>query len=286
MNILRTISEMRRATREIKNAGQTIALVPTMGSLHAGHLSLLKEATSLADQVIVSIFVNPTQFGPGEDYEAYPRAMEEDFGKIRRLNDECYVFAPSEEEMYPTGQNLTWIQTEKMADYLCGASRPAHFRGVQTVVSKLFNICEPDYALFGLKDAQQFFVIKRMVADLNFAVDVIGVPTFREDDGVAMSSRNLNLSVSERDQAIVLYAAVTEARKMIEAGEKSGKKVEKRMQRVLETAKLGRIDYAQLVSANDFAPVESFGSGNTVVAAVALYFERARLIDNAIIVVP
>jgi len=286
MNIVRTVLEMRQVTCEIKNAGQTIALVPTMGSLHAGHLSLVSEATTLADQVVVSIFINPTQFGPGEDYNAYPRDLEKDINKICKQNDDCHVFVPSADEMYPAGGNLTWVQTEKIGDFLCGTSRPGHFRGVQTVVTKLLNICEPDVAVFGLKDAQQFFVIKRMATDLNFAVDIVGVPTLREDDGVAMSSRNLNLSPAEREQATVLIEAVTEARKMIEMGERSGKNVEKQMQNILARATQGRTDYAQLVSTLDFAPVESFQSGDTVVAAVAFYFDRARLIDNAIISVP
>ncbi len=286
MHIVRTVQEMRRTTREIKNARQKIALVPTMGSLHAGHLSLVDEASRFADHVIVSIFVNPTQFGPGEDFEDYPRALEDDIEKICRQNDDCHVFAPSAKEMYPASEHLTWIQIEKMTKYLCGTSRPGHFRGVQTVVTKLFNICEPDYAFFGLKDAQQYFVIKKMAADLNFAVDVIGVETLRETDGVAMSSRNLNLSAAERKQATVLIAAVTEARKRIEAGERSGKNVEKQMRLILESATLGRMDYAQLVSTKNFAPVESFSSGDIVVAAVAFHFERARLIDNAIISIP
>ena len=286
MDIVRTVSEMQQSTRLIRQAGQTIALVPTMGSIHDGHLSLVSEASKLADQVIVSIFINPTQFGPGEDFDAYPRAIEKDMAVIWQHNNDCYVFAPPVAEMYPDGDNLTWVKTSKMAEYLCGTSRPGHFRGVQTVVAKLFNICEPDYAVFGLKDAQQFFIIKRMARDLNFSVEVVGAQTHREKDGVAMSSRNLNLSSEEREQATVLIAAVSEARKMIEEGERGGERIERKMKQILSSATLGRIDYAQLVSTKDFTPVETIEPGETVVAAVAFYFERARLIDNAIIIVP
>lgn len=286
LKVIRTVSEMMTLVVNLRARGKSVALVPTMGSLHAGHLALVTKAAELADQVIVSIFVNPAQFGPEEDLTAYPRDLTGDIETLFLEDEKCVVFAPSTEEIYPDGRTLTWVYSDGMGEHLCGASRPTHFRGVQTVVTKLLNICTPDFAVFGLKDVQQFFLIRRMVKDLNIAVEIVGVPTIRELDGLAMSSRNLNLSDAERQQATILFSAITEARKSIEEGERVGERIESELRSRLERATLGRVDYAQLVRSRDLTPVVEIQKGEEVITAVALFFERARLIDNAIITAP
>ncbi len=286
MKVFTTIAEMRAFARSVRRSDQRIALVPTMGALHEGHLTLVREAANHADVVVVSIFVNQTQFGPKEDFSAYPRTLQEDCDRLSEEGFTSAVFAPSVEEMYPDGDSTTWVAVERLTEHLCGTSRPGHFRGVATVVTKLFTICLPHVAVFGLKDAQQFFVIRRLTADLNLDVEVMGVQTVRESDGLALSSRNRYLSADERVQGTVLYRAVSAAGEAIKSGETDGTAITRLMVDQLEKADAGTVDYAQLVNAADFQPVQSLSSGMTVVAAVAVYFGNARLIDNAIVDVP
>ena len=284
--VIKSISEMREFSRSRHGAGSTIVLVPTMGALHEGHLALARAAKEYGDIVIVSIFVNHTQFGPEEDFSAYPRTLEKDCLKLEKEDLAAVVFAPSQEEMYPDGEPKTWITVNRLSDHLCGISRPGHFRGVATVVVKLFTICQPDVAIFGLKDAQQFYVIRKLTADLNLGVEVIGVQTVRETDGLALSSRNQYLTKEERGQAPILYRAVSNAKELVESGIREGERIREQMLSDIQEANLGRLDYAEVVGSADFYPVEILESGSTVIAAVAVYFGSARLIDNQIIRVP
>ena len=277
------IEDIREVVSDWRRRDLQVALVPTMGFLHEGHLDLVRRAGQIADRTLVSVFVNPTQFGPGEDFEAYPRDLDGDSQKVASVAPGAVVFAPLAAEMYPVGEQLTWVETAELGRYLCGASRPNHFRGVQTVVLKLLQICTPDHIVFGLKDAQQYLIISRMLDDLNIACAIHGVETRRERDGLAMSSRNKYLSGLEREEAGLLFQAVSRAREMISLGETSAKRVEEAMHHILAQATNGRIDYASVVSRSTLQPIESIVQGDAVVAAVAVYFGRARLIDNAII---
>jgi pantoate--beta-alanine ligase len=286
MQIISSLEEMRTASRCAHADSKRIVLVPTMGALHEGHLELIREARKLADYTIVSVFVNPTQFGPTEDFNAYPRDLEDDRRRVDALGCVDVIFAPDVGEMYPDGTSMTFVSVEKMAEHLCGASRENHFRGVGTVVTKLFNICRPDVAVFGLKDAQQYFLIRRLVFDLNIPTEIIGVPTVREEDGLARSSRNKYLTKEERRQAPVLSEALSSVRTEIQNGERLSRRLIQMLRTRLSSATLGRIDYTDIVQTKDFQPVEILESGETVVAAIAVYFGNARLIDNAIILVP
>lgn len=286
MKVITSVQEMTDTTRRLRRAGKTVVLVPTMGALHQGHLELVRVAAKEGDHVIVSVFVNPTQFGPGEDYQAYPRTLAGDSDKLEEMGLVDTVFAPSSDEMYPHGEPLTWVEVDQISEHLCGSTREGHFRGVATVVTKLFNICRPHKAVFGLKDAQQFFLLKRLVFDLNLDVDLVGVPTVREQDGLALSSRNKYLTDRERPQAVVLNGAARAAKTSILEGERDGRRIKELMQSILERADLGRVDYVELVDSVDFQPVDLLSPGQTVVAAVAVHFGQARLIDNAIIDVP
>ena len=282
--IITDASSMRAWTRDERSQGHRVGLVPTMGALHEGHLTLAREGAKDSDRVIVSIFVNPTQFGPGEDYEAYPRTLEADVEKLASTGAVDVVFAPSVEEIYPLGANLTWVTVDRMGDHLCGASRPCHFNGVTTIVTLLFAICDPDQAVFGLKDAQQFFILKRMTAEMGFGVSLKGVHTVRESDGLAMSSRNRYLSPEERAAAPVLYAALQEARDLIK--ERSMRDVAAIVDRVrnrIGAEPLCRIDYVQLVDTQSLQPLEELTSGASVLLALAAFFGSARLIDNVIV---
>ncbi len=286
MKIFHTIADIRAQIRLAQCASKSVALVPTMGSLHAGHLQLVSRAKEIADVCVVTIFINPTQFGEGEDFDSYPRDLGKDLNVLEELCPDALVFVPSIEEMYAGGATRTWVNNDEMAKYLCGASRPGHFQGVLTVVSKLFNACPTDIAVFGLKDVQQFFLIKKMVVDLNINISIEGVPTVREEDGLALSSRNRKLSPEERDQAPFLSRAIFAARTAIEEGVRDGGQIEARMAQELAAATHGKIDYAQVVLTTDLAPVDTIRSGDIIIAAVAVFFSNARLIDNVIIVVP
>ncbi|GMQ81826.1 MAG: pantoate--beta-alanine ligase [Rhodothermia bacterium] len=277
---------MREFSRSRCRDGSTIVLVPTMGALHRGHLTLARAAKEHGDQVVVSIFVNKTQFGPEEDYSAYPRTLNEDCKKLEEEDLATAVFAPSHREMYLDGDPKTWVTVDRLTDHLCGTSRPGHFRGVATIVTKLFSICQPTAAVFGLKDAQQFYVIRKLTADLNLGVEVVGVQTVREEDGLALSSRNQYLTPEERTQAPILYKAVSSAKELVKSGIRDGGPIREQMLSHFQKASLGQLDYAEIVNSDDFYPIESFESGMTVVAAAAVYFGSARLIDNQIIQVP
>lgn len=258
-------------------------LVPTMGALHEGHLELVHHATQHGDDLTVSVFINPTQFAPGEDFGRYPRELDDDIRRLEKVGRDITIFAPSEEQMYPGGKesNATWIDVEELDRHLCGPHRPGHFRGVTTVVAKLFNICRPNAAVFGLKDAQQFVILKRMVRDLHFGIQMIGVPTVREPDGLAYSSRNAFLGVEERAQAVVLSRAVKSAERLMKEGERRPHVVVDSMRSALAEAPLARVQYAEVVDAETLQPIDHIHPGAHVLAAVCAFLGETRLIDSA-----
>ncbi|RKY55580.1 MAG: pantoate--beta-alanine ligase [Candidatus Neomarinimicrobiota bacterium] len=279
MKIFRTIKNLRNELAHFRRVGKTIGLVPTMGYFHGGHLSLMDVARKDSDVVVVSLFVNPTQFGPNEDLERYPR----DFERDRQLAEERgvdIIFYPDVKEMYPE-PFYTYVYTEKLSKVLCGASRPIHFRGVTTIVAKLFNIVQPDIAVFGQKDAQQAIIIKQMVKDLNFPIKIIVAPIIREKDGLAMSSRNKYLSFEEREQAVVINRALTEAYKKVQSGVKNAKDIEYLIRKIINEATLAKIEYIKIVDDSTLENVESIEAGTF--AAVAVFFGKTRLIDNVIL---
>lgn len=278
MKTIESINTLRKTVREYRSAGESIALVPTMGALHAGHLSLIQIALENADRCIVSIFLNPAQFGPGEDLDSYPRTIESDIKECRAQGADC-VFIPSNNEIYPSGF-ATWIQQSGLPEVLCGASRPGHFRGVLTVVAKLFNIAQPDIAVFGQKDYQQSIIIRRMAADLNFSVKIITAPVVRESDGLAMSSRNVNLTSEHRKQAVILHQSLSFARQAAESG-KSPDVIAGVMREMIEEQPDAKVDYIEIRHPFDLTPVDDFSHG--AVIAVAVFFGNVRLIDNCLI---
>jgi pantoate--beta-alanine ligase len=273
---LSTIVEVRAALDEARARGARVGLVPTMGALHEGHCSLIRAARAENDVVVVSIFVNPTQFGPTEDFTKYPR----DIGADVRVVDEAggdLVFNPSAEEMY-AGDHSTWVDVQGLTDGLCGRSRPGHFRGVCTVVTKLLAICQPERAYFGEKDAQQLAVIQRMARDLNTRTKIVACPIVREADGLAMSSRNIRLSPESRTQAPALNRALRVAQTLVAAGERRSSVVDKAIRATLAEAPLGEIDYVEIVGAENLTPVETIVG--TCLIALAVRFGDVRLIDN------
>ncbi|RLD14581.1 pantoate--beta-alanine ligase [candidate division KSB1 bacterium] len=279
MKVIKTIDDMRAWTHDVRQKGQKIGFVPTMGYLHQGHLTLIREAHKHADQIVVSIYVNPTQFGPNEDFDRYPRDFERD-ERLCRQEGVSAVFYPSNEEMY-TPIHKTYITTEDLSNVLCGRSRPTHFRGVTTIVGKLFNIIQPHIAVFGQKDAQQAVIIKRMVEDLNFPVQIIVAPIVRETDGLAMSSRNKYLTPQQRREANVLFRSLKLAEKEYAAGNNDFTAIKQKMRQLIETESSGKIDYIEAVDANTLeAPNPE--TGDTLVA-LAVYFGATRLIDNTIL---
>lgn len=288
MDLIRTVEEMQALADDRRAAGKTLALVPTMGALHDGHLALARAAREHGDHLTVSIFVNPTQFAPGEDFERYPRTLEHDLAVLETLGGVDAVFAPSVEAMYPGGQaaQQVWLDVEGLDAHLCGPHRPGHFRGVVTVVAKLFLSCKPHVALFGLKDAQQFVILRRLVRNLLFGIKVVGVPTVREPDGLALSSRNAYLSPDERAQAVVLSQAVSAAQQRIDQGEQRAEGVVETMLAVLAQAPDARVQYAEVVSVETLQPVAQIAPGQAVLAAVAVFFGTTRLIDNAFVRAP
>ncbi len=273
MKIITTVAEMKAQVAEWKAEGLTIGLTPTMGALHEGHMSLMERAVSECDRVVTSVFVNPIQFGPNE---GYPRDLERD-AKIAESKGVSVVFHPEPEEMYPTNYN-TYVEMETLTDSLCGAKRPGHFRGVCTVVNKLFNIVQPDKAFFGQKDAQQLAIIKRMVADLNMNVKVFGCPIVREEDGLAKSSRNTYLSEEERKAALCLSRSIFKAQQLIEEGERDADIIRNAVREIIETEPLSRIDYVEVVDLANMQPVQKLGEAGLV--AIAVYIGETRLIDN------
>lgn len=291
MEVIRTVDLMHEQADAARRSGNRLALVPTLGALHEGHLALVRTALEEADHVTVSVFVNPTQFGPDEDYEEYPRDLEGDREKLERLNVDA-LFAPSVREMYPFAEDdslpgpLAWVAVNQLDEHLCGAYRQGHFRGVTTVVTKLFHACKPDVAVFGRKDAQQFVIIKRMVEDLLWDLDIVGVPTVREEDGLALSSRNEYLTPDEREQATVLHKAVQAAEEAIEGGEQEAQGVVRAMETELAAAPDADVQYAEVVDAHTLQPIDQLPSGREVLAAMAVFFGETRLIDNTFVRVP
>ena len=276
MKIATTIAEVRAQVREWKQQGLTVGLVPTMGYLHEGHASLVKTSVQQCDRTVASVFLNPTQFGPGEDLETYPRDFEHDCALLTECGCDM-VFHPEVSEMYPDGfATFVEVQSE-MPRQLCGKTRPIHFRGVCTVVSKLFNIVTPDKAFFGQKDAQQLAIIRKMVRDLNFDIEIVGCPIIREEDGLAKSSRNTYLSQEERKAALCLSKAVKLGQETIHTGIAAEELLGK-MRAVIEAEPLAKIDYVSMVDALTMQPVEK--ADRDVLVAMAVYIGKTRLIDN------
>jgi pantoate--beta-alanine ligase len=278
MKIVGTIAEMRALCRSAKSGGKRLGLVPTMGALHEGHLSLVRAATEKTDVIATSIFVNPTQFGPTEDFSRYPRALEKDCAILEREGVE-FVFAPAVEEMYPAGA-VTWVTVEGLSDRLCGKSRPGHFRGVATVVAKLFHIIEPDAAFFGQKDAAQHAIIRKMVRDLDMPVAIEVCPIVREADGLALSSRNAYLNANERKSAIVLYRSLQCAQELFRTGERNSAKLIAAARQEFASESNVRLDYFEIVNPDSLEPVLDTSSPS--LAAVAAYVGNTRLIDNIV----
>mgnify|MGYP001563639420 CR=1 FL=1 len=279
MEIYRNIRSLTKKVQEIKRKGLKIGLVPTMGFLHEGHMSLIRRAAKDTDCVIVSIFVNPAQFGPKEDFKKYPRDMKKDLELCEKEAVDI-IFAPEAGEVYPEGF-ATYVKVERITDALCGASRPGHFRGVATVVAKLFNITMPDIAYFGQKDSQQAVIIKRMTEDLNMPVKIKVEPVVREKDGLAMSSRNVYLNPEERKQALSLYRSLELARCMFDKGERSASKIINRMKREIQKNPDAKIDYISIVNADNLAGLERIKEKALI--AIAVLIGKTRLIDNIIL---
>lgn len=278
MVILKKIEEVRAQVKEWKKQGLTVGLVPTMGYLHEGHQSLIKKSVEQNDRTVVSVFVNPIQFGPNEDLESYPRDLEAD-AKLCEATGADIIFNPEPEEMYADGF-VSFINMTGLPNALCGLTRPVHFKGVCTVVGKLFNIVTPDRAYFGQKDAQQLAVIKRMVKDLNVDTEIIGCPIIREEDGLAKSSRNTYLSEDERQAALVLSRSLKIGKQLVEDGEKSAKAIKDAITAEINKEPLARIDYVDVVDFETITPVDEI-KGTTLVA-IAVYIGKTRLIDNFI----
>jgi len=272
MEIIQRILPMKESSKKARSEGKVIGFVPTMGFLHEGHLSLVREAKKMSDVVVVSIFVNPTQFGPAEDFEKYAELLSSENIDV--------LFMPKAEEIYPSNYH-TYVKVRNLSETLCGGTRPNHFEGVTTVVLKLFHIVEPHFAFFGQKDAQQLVIIRRMVKDLNMDVEIVRVPIVREADGLAMSSRNIYLSPEERKAATVLYRALDHALARIEEGERKTRTILKEMKEIIQTEPLARLDYlsaVDLVELNDLKTLK----GKSLIA-VAAYFGNTRLIDNIVV---
>ena len=277
MQVTKTVEETRKQIKAWKKEGKTIGLVPTMGFLHEGHASLIKKCREQNDIVVVSDFVNPTQFGPTEDLEAYPRDFERDSKLCESLGTDL-IFCPEPSEMYHDPHAFVSIDT--LSETLCGKTRPIHFKGVCTVVTKLFHIVAPDRAYFGQKDAQQLAVIRRMVRDLNFNLEVIGCPIIREDDGLAKSSRNTYLSKEERKAAVILHKGLLRGEELVKAGEKSAATVKQAITEIIEPEPLAKIDYVEIVNFDNIETIETIDG--SILAAVAVYIGKTRLIDNFI----
>jgi pantoate--beta-alanine ligase len=279
LKICTTIDEMRNASRAARRAGGRLGFVPTMGALHKGHLSLVQAARAASDVVAASIFVNPTQFGPNEDLEKYPRSFERDCELLEPEGVEL-LFAPAVQEMYPAGA-VTWVTVEGLSDKLDGRSRPGHFRGVTTVVAKLFHVVEPDAAFFGQKDAAQVAIIRRMVRDLNLAVEIVVCPIVREADGLAMSSRNAYLDAEQRKQALVLHRSLMRVQALASAGERSAARLLAAGREEIGRETAVRLDYFEIVNAETLDPVGDVSGGALV--AVAAFVGKTRLIDNVVL---
>lgn len=280
MDIITSAKEMQQRTLREKSLGRSIAFVPTMGYLHAGHLSLLEEGRKRADLLVLSIFVNPTQFGQGEDYQDYPRDLEQD-SVLAQTAGVDIIFAPPTRDMYPSDY-ATYINVEGITETLCGASRPGHFRGVTTVVTKLFNLVQPDIALFGTKDFQQLAVVRRMTLDLNLPIEIIGMPIFREPDGLAMSSRNVYLNSEQRQQALVLSQALADARRRVAMGEEDSATIIQELSTMIVAKPAARIDYIRIC--HQLTLADQVRVDEDSVLLLAVYIGKTRLIDNGFLV--
>lgn len=278
MEMVETIREVREQVRAWRREGLSVGLVPTMGYLHEGHKSLIDRAVAENDRVVVSVFVNPMQFGPSEDLESYPRDMERDAALCEQAGA-ALIFHPQPEEMYPEDFS-SYVDMNTLTGGLCGKSRPIHFRGVCTVVAKLFHIAEPDRAYFGQKDAQQLAVIRHMVSDLSFGIEIVGCPIVREEDGLAKSSRNTYLNEEERRAALILSQSLKGARASLETGERRAEVLIQSITEKIETEPLARIDYVEVVDWHTLEPVETVEQ--SVLVAIAVYIGKTRLIDNFI----
>jgi len=278
MRLIKKVDIARRIVKDARKKGKVVGLVPTMGYLHEGHLSLVRQARRKCDLLVVSIFVNPAQFGPKEDFKKYPRDLDKDLSMLRKEGVDL-VFTPSVREMYAP-EHLTYVEVSDLSRLLCGASRPIHFRGVVTVVLKLFNILQPDIAVFGRKDYQQAVIIRKMVKDLNLSVDVLTGPTVREKDGLAMSSRNIYLNAVQRKNAVVLYRCLKWVRQAYIDGLRDPKLAAKKIRSMISIKK-GRVDYVAVVDKNTLKPVNKLRRGTLI--ALAVFFGKTRLIDNIIL---
>lgn len=281
--VLRTKKAARAYVTAQQKAGKTIALVPTMGALHEGHASLMRQARPKADIVIVSVFVNPTQFGPNEDFAKYPRTFQDDLLVCEREKVDA-VFAPQPKDMYFEDRSA-WVNEESLSRFLCGARRIGHFKGVCTVVSKLFNLFQPQVACFGKKDAQQLLILERMIRDLDFPIKVIECPLIREKSGLALSSRNKYLSPEEKKQALVLSQSLKAAKEAVSSG-KSANQVRNLITKIITSAPLAKIDYVSVVDRGTLEEVKSFKPGQKILIALAVYFGTTRLIDNVWLTAP
>jgi pantoate--beta-alanine ligase len=279
LQVVSDIASLKSIIEEKKQKGLSIGFVPTMGFLHEGHLFLMRMAKAENDFMVISIFVNPLQFGAGEDYEEYPRDLERDTKMAGSAGCDL-IFSPTVKEMYPPGY-ATFVQVEKLTEGLCGASRPGHFLGVTTVVAKLFNLVRPDRAYFGQKDAQQAFVLKKMVEDLNMNLKVIVLPTVREPDGLAMSSRNKYLTPEQRKEAVVIYRSLREAEEQIRKGEREAGIIKENISKLILQAKHARVDYVEIVDSKELHPVSIIK--DRCLIAVAAKFGKTRLIDNVLV---
>ena len=279
IEIITDIEKMRQLSMARRSEGFRVGLVPTMGSLHEGHLSLVKRANDTTDFVVVSIFVNPIQFGHGEDFNRYPRDIESDMRLLETVGAHV-IFAPDKTLIYPPGYS-SYVLVERLTEGLCGCSRPGHFRGVTTVVIKLFNIVMPHVAVFGQKDAQQLAVIKRMTKDLNMDIEIDVGPTIREPDGLAMSSRNSYLNQEERQQATVLYKALCTGEKLVKSDVINSQEIIKKVREVFTESPLAKIEYIEIVGIEDMMPVDDVSGG--ALLAIALWFSTTRLIDNIVL---
>lgn len=279
MLIISSTKEMTAFTKAAHRAGKRVGFVPTMGALHEGHLSLVRAARTQSDLVVVSIFVNPTQFGPNEDFAKYPRSFERDAAMLESEKADC-IFSPTVEEMYPAGAT-TWVTVEGLSEKLDGSSRPGHFRGVSTVVSKLFNIVQPDSAFFGQKDAAQVAIIRKMARDLNLDVEIVVCPIVREKDGLAMSSRNAYLNPEQRRQALVLSRSLQRAQQMNSQGQESAEELIRAGKEAVAQEPAVKLDYFEIVDSDTLEPLKDTRNGALV--AVAAYVGTTRLIDNALL---
>ena len=281
--LLKNKTALRKFIKSQKAAGKTIALVPTMGALHAGHASLIKKARQLADAVVVSVFVNPTQFGPNEDFAKYPRTLKEDLLVCQEMGADA-VFAPQPKEMYFDDRSA-WVNEEALSRFLCGARRIGHFKGVCTVVSKLFNLVQPDFACFGKKDAQQLLILERMVRDLDFPIKIVECPLIREKSGLALSSRNKYLSPEEKKEALVLSKSLKAAKEAVAKG-KSAAETKKLIAKIIATSPLAKVDYISVCDRGTLEEVKTFKKGQKILVALAVYFGTTRLIDNVWLTTP